>query len=178
MQVIVTSALPCEKLTKAMASLVGLRLCMVCNTGNMKQFHFGEPWQYRNRPVGQVVLHVQCPWRLERDVRTITGSADYYVPADDNTDSDWEAGEPTGHLQDQLLRDVLGLEPGVAQRDGVETSLIVLDAVSSVIGEAAVTMSYGYRLLLFPASSRLEEWRLLKPGDLDSQTEFLSGSGV
>ena len=90
-----------KELTQALASLIGLRLCMVCNTGNMKQFHFGDPWHYRGRMVGQVVLHIQCPWRLERDKQPITGSADFYVRADDNEQSDGESGSPTGHLQDQ-----------------------------------------------------------------------------
>ncbi len=178
MQVINSLPQRCETLTQALAILVGLRLCMVCNTGNMKQFHFGEPWQYKGREVGQVVLHVLCPWRLERDGRSVTGSTDYYVRADDNTEPEWEAGEPTGHLQDQLLRDALGLDPGVTPRDAIKTSVMVLDATCSIIGDVVLTMSCGHRLVIFPASSRLEEWRLLRPGDLASQTEFESGVGV
>ena len=74
-----------EEINTVLRSLVGLKLSIVRNAGNMKVLHFGDAIRIDAGLVGKYALHIQRPWRLERDGRVITGWSDYYIRADDNT---------------------------------------------------------------------------------------------
>ncbi len=149
-----------EPLAAVLACLVGQRLCIARNAGNMKNFHFGETWIEDGFTMGQFALHIQCPWRLEGGGRILTGSGDYYVRADENQDPDWEPGTHTGHRQDEILKDLLGLTSDTLP-DAEKPILTVLEARRTSFGDIELVLSFGYRLVIFPASSRGEEWRLL-----------------
>ena len=149
-----------ERFTTVLECLVGQRLCIARNAGNMKNFHFGKTWVRDGCTMGQFALHIQCPWRLEGGGRILTGSGDYYVRADENQDPDWEPGMQTGHRQDEVLKTLFGLKSD-ALPDAEKPILTVLDARSTIFGDIELVLSFGYRLVIFPASSREEEWRLL-----------------
>jgi hypothetical protein len=159
-----------------LASLVGLKLCITRNAGNMKIFHFGELQTVNDKVVGQFALHVQCPWRLERSLRILTGSSDYFTRATDNHDDQWEPGDIEGHLQDEILGGLLAADP-IRTDSGSEGQLIVSQVSNSLLGDLEVLMSGGFRLVVFPSSSQEEEWRLLRPGFPTEHLVFESGKG-
>jgi hypothetical protein len=49
----------------------------------MKNFHFGDLRKRDKSFVGRYALHIQCPWRIERAGRIVTGSVDFYERARD-----------------------------------------------------------------------------------------------
>jgi hypothetical protein len=73
---------------------------------------------------------------------------------------------PWGTYQQQILRMLLG---GVDPDTGTlvnTTDLLVVEAIEAdSLGGATISLSGGYRLVIFPSSARGEQWRLLPPGD-------------
>src|ERR1700722_6470994 len=114
--------------------------------------------------VGEYALHVQCPWRLENETRIITGNDDLYTPSkrsDQLAESfDWEKG---GSLQDEALRDLLGgYDPDTGQIVN-STNLLTVDAVQAdVAGGFCLSLSGGYRFLVFVNGTHREAWRGFK----------------
>jgi hypothetical protein len=149
-----------------MESLVGLKLTIVRNAGGTKVFHFGGPVSDKGCMVGKWALHVQCPWRLERAGRIVTGLADYYAPAEDNKDEFWDPDSAaTGHLQDQILGDLLGgFDPNTRSYLNQTDGLRVEHAACDSFGGARIDLAGGYRLVIFPVGTRGEQWRLFEPG--------------
>ena len=150
----------------ALHPLIGRKLSITFNAGNMKGIHFGELRRLPDgRLVGEYALHIQCPWRLEHDGRVITGSLDYYVRADNNSDENWEPGTVSGHLQDQILSELLGGDDETSRSNANQTQhFIATEITSDSFGGCQIELSGNYRLALFPCASRNEAWRLLEPG--------------
>ena len=102
-----------DEVKRAFAPVIGLKLSIARNAGNMKGFHFG---QIRSRPrggtMGDFALHVQCPWRIVTVGKMITGSYDYYEPADSQVDrGDWQESRPSQSLQDRHIAELFGCAP-------------------------------------------------------------------
>jgi hypothetical protein len=103
--------------------------------------------------------------RIECDGRIVTGWADYYIGADTNDNRDWEPGTVTGHLQNQILAELLhGYDNETRSYTNETDLLLVTDATSDSLGGIQVQLTGNYRIVLFPCASRGEEWRLLEPG--------------
>lgn len=145
--------------------LIGLRLSIARNAGNMKVLHFGETTRLDSGLVGQYALHIQCPWRLDSREGIVTGSDDFYVRADDNPDADWEPGTVTGHLQNQILGELLqGYDPDTRSYINSTGGFTVQSVVADRFGGFEIQLSAGYRIFAFPTGSRSEHWRLVSPG--------------
>jgi hypothetical protein len=151
---------------KALAQLVGLCLCKSRNFCATRHFYFGSVVQSRRRPSIRYTLGLECPWRIETGDQVVTGSEDYIVRADDNSDPEWEAGAPGGHLQDQKLRDFLG-EMIDGDIVAVGTQHIVQSVDADSVGGFRIGFSSGYTLATFPSTAREMEWILL-PASGDS----------
>ena len=68
-----------EQIENALNPLIGLKLSLASNTGNMRRFNFG-PLRASNEDIsGPYKLHLSCPWRIEFGDRIVTGSGDYYT---------------------------------------------------------------------------------------------------
>jgi hypothetical protein len=146
--------------------LIGLKLSRMALAEDMRTLQFGRTEaRAGGGVVGEYGLHIQCPWRLEDDRRIITGNDDLYVPYEQNeelTESfDWEKG---GSLQDRALRDLLrGYDPNTRQIVN-STDLLTVDAVQTdSAGGFCLSLSGGYKFLVFPNGTRREAWRLFKP---------------
>jgi hypothetical protein len=69
--------------------LIGLRLGIVRRAADMVVVHFGDirPHPSGDGTIGDYALHVQCPWRFDGPLGTVTGrDADHLVfpaPAED-----------------------------------------------------------------------------------------------
>jgi hypothetical protein len=57
------------------APLIGLRLSIVRRAADMLVAHFGDirPHSSGEGTVGDYAFHVQCPWRFDGPVDTVTG---------------------------------------------------------------------------------------------------------
>jgi len=163
----------------ALRQLIGLKLSIARNAGNMKVFHFGslrreEP----RRLVGEYALHISCPWRLEQNGRIITGWSDYFTRADDNDDEDWEIGCTTGHLQNQILAALLrGFDSQTRSYVNETEEFVVENVGSDQFGGLQIGMTGSYRLVILIAGSKDEYWRLLRPSSKEPQF-VVSGDGI
>jgi hypothetical protein len=153
------------EIESALKVLLGLHLSIARNAGNMKGFHFGKTTRRETGLVGQYALHIQCPWRLDSTSGVVTGSDDFYVRGDDNLDENWEPGTVTGHLQNQILAQLLGgYDQQTRSYISTEERLNVTSVRADGFGGFELELSGGYRIVVFPAGSRGEYWRLLSPG--------------
>jgi hypothetical protein len=68
-----------DQIVQTLSAIVGLPLTIARDSGNMKNFQFGKirPHPSATGTVGDFALHIQCPWRLMKNDRILTGSADY-----------------------------------------------------------------------------------------------------
>ena len=66
-----------------LSSLVGLRLSIARDAGNMKNFQFGQirPHPSGKGTVGDFALHVQCPWRFVTNHRQHSQAAHHRIEA-------------------------------------------------------------------------------------------------
>jgi hypothetical protein len=109
-------------------------------------------------------LGLECPWRVEKHDVIVAGAEDYYEKAEDNTDESWEAGTPTGHLQDQGLAELFGeLRGGYVINTG--TGFVVESVEGDRFGGIRIRMSESCTLEVFPASRSQMEWIFSPPGD-------------
>jgi hypothetical protein len=146
--------------------LIGLRLSASYRAADMRIFHFGILKPAHNRgQVGEFALHVQCPWRIECPEGILTGRYDLFEPAEmhegfEYENWDWDGNET---LQDRLITQFISVAPTV---EAVETG---------IHGSASVIMAGGYNLVLFPAGSHGEDWRIFKPGSNDEHFVISAG---
>ena len=146
--------------------LIGLKLSRVARAADMRTIQFGDTEARKNGGVvGQYALHFQCPWRLESEAGVITGSDDLYEPNEKAEQPgepfDWEKGDS---LQDRVLRDLLkGYDADTKQIVNL-TNLLTVEAVQAdSSGGFCLSLSGGYRFLVFPHGTRREAWRLFRP---------------
>jgi hypothetical protein len=143
-----------ESVREHLEPLVGLKLSASYRAADMRMFHFGETHAFDRGHVGEYALHVQCPWRIETTDRIITGRHDLFRPAEETENFDWESWDWDGNetLQDRLVSGLLA-----------KNELTVQDLATDCHGGATLKLSGGYALVLFPASSQSENWRVFKP---------------
>jgi hypothetical protein len=146
--------------------LIGLKLSRMARAADMRTIQFGDTEARKSGGVvGQYALHVQCPWRLENDAGVITGSDDLFEPyerAEQPGESfDWEKGDS---LQERVLRDLLkGYDANTKQIVNSTNLLTVETVLADSSGGFCLSLSGGYRFLVFPNSTRREAWRLFIP---------------
>ncbi len=146
--------------------LVRLRLSEASRAADMRCFHFGQLREADGRYMGEYALHVQCPWRIEGPEGLITGRLDLWEPAADSPDIDWGTWDfdEDENLQDKLIETLLR---GYDVQTGSfvdETGWLVVEAVAGdAYGGATITLSGGFRLVIFPAGTRGEDWRIFCP---------------
>src|SRR5437868_14384786 len=95
-----------KEIRESLSVLIGLRLARSVNWCATRNFYFGRADTQIEDALYTVSL--DCPWRIQRDDVILVGSEDYSERAEDNTDESWEAGMPTGHLQNQKLAELFG----------------------------------------------------------------------
>jgi hypothetical protein len=153
-----------------LSSLVGLRLSIARDAGNMKNFQFGQirPHPSGKGTVGDFALHVQCPWRFVANNRILTGSADYYESAVEGEEVNLDDRQ-SGNLQRKRLQEIFGTYDAETHSLINETdSLTVISVHTDCLGGFDLELSGGFQLQVFPDGSRTENWRFFSPGDDDS----------
>ena len=143
-----------EEIIAAFAPLVGLSFSIARRGGAMRVFHFGDIVEHEVGSSGEMALHLQCPWRLDGPLGTITGSDDIWLHRDLRARPENWSYEDGESLQDQRLSGLLG---------SYDLRVIAIDATRQ--GEVTIRFNGDYVLRLFPACSRGESWRLFRPGN-------------
>lgn len=157
-----------QKVTEALAQVVGLPLTAFRRAADMRTIQFGQLRTVERGSVGDFALHIQCPWRIEGPQGIITGRADLWHPAEEHApfDDAWDY-EKSPNLQDARM------EAWLAQ---VGPTLVVAAVDADEYGGATIALSGEYLLRLFPAGTRGEDWRLFRPGT--SHPHFVVSGGV
>lgn len=149
------------KVAQLIQQLVGSSLVRSRNFCATRHFYFSHTDVERPDKAG-FTLVVECPWRIESGQGIATGSEDYVIRADDNNDPSWEDGLPFGHLQDQKLRELMGV---IIAGDVVAPygKFVVHSAEGDAVGGFRLKLTGGCALVVFPTSSRQMEWMLTDP---------------
>ncbi len=153
-----------ESVSKALAELVGLRLVATNSICGLRCFHFGE-WEFcaegKRATYG---LQIQCAWRFQAESRVLVGSGDFLSRAEGNVDPEWEVGKPHGHLLEQKLKYLFPLHDSEYDLDCSGPKVLLVKAISvDGLGGFTVSLSSDIALVVFPTSSRDEEWALICP---------------
>jgi hypothetical protein len=164
----------------ALAPLRGLPLWAANRAATLISLQFGDRRPARAgrpREVGAYALHLQCPWRLSGTTGIIAGSADIYLPRDDDVPESEGAVLRIG----SMLVDV-ALERWVAAH---ETKPLQVQAVRvDRCGGFTLVLEQDFALEVFPDASSpphviTEQWRLLPPEADDDPKHFVMlNSGV
>lgn len=155
-----------DEIIAQLRPLVGLKLSIARRAADMRIFHFGPIQAAENGTVGEYALHIQCPWRIEGPQGIVTGSCDLCEPGEINGDIDWDTWdyEKNENLQDRLIGNLLSNYDPQTRSFINENDKLVVEAVSAdIYGGAAIMLSGGYRLVLFTAGTRGEDWRIFSP---------------
>jgi hypothetical protein len=147
----------------------------------MRVLHFGHVTveESGNRSYGEFALHIQCPWRLEGPAGILTGRSDLWAPAEQSEDIDWDSWDydKDPNLQDRRVGELLGgYDAKTRSFVNDPECLVVEDVEADDFGGVVISLSGGYRLVIFPAGSTGEDWRLLKPHS--EQEHFVVSGGM
>jgi len=131
----------------------------------MRGFHFGQIRKIEKGTTGDYVLYIQCAWRLEDPNGIVTGRSDLWEPAEIDPDMDWDNWdyEKNENLQDKQIGLLLGsYDPQARSYVNENDRLVVEEVYADAYGGATIVLTGGYRLVIFPAGSRGEDWRIFR----------------
>jgi hypothetical protein len=169
-----------HRIELALAPIHGLKLSISRNAGSMKNFQFGtiEPHPSGGM-AGQYGLHLQCPWRMVAESHILTGSGDWWVPAESGDDFDWDAWDkyrPTPSLQQKLLETLFQqYDPGTKSWMNTSDLLLVEQVTADDYGGFEMHLTGDFRLQVFPSGQNGESWRLFSPGTAAPHLVFEDG---
>ena len=148
-------------------NFVGLKITMATHAASMRGFIFGPaidapsaiPW----------VMHIQCSWRIEAGNAIITGSSDWYEPADSEalTVDEWDPAEGAS-LQEARLRELFHDQDLSKRTISNNTASLICTEYEEEPHGGVIWLTGDYVLRLFPAASRGEHWRVFRKGDTSS----------
>lgn len=169
------------KVLSKLSPLIGKQLSIARRAADMRGFHFGRIIvEAKNRSRGEFALHIQCPWHIEGPDGIVTGRSDLWEPADQDKEIDWDTWnyEDGENLQDHRVGALLkGYDPKTRSFVNETESLIVEAIDADDFGGVAISLSGGYRLVLFPSGSVGEDWRLFQPSS-DPKHFVIAGGAV
>jgi hypothetical protein len=165
------------QIAQSLQKLVALPLSIARDAGNMKNFQFGA---IRSHPsgtgtVGQYALHVQCPWRIITSNGIVTGSTDFYEPAEEEKEVVLQDAK-AGNLQQKRLGDLLQSYDASTRSWVNGTGQLVVQTVQvDEFGGFELELSGDVRLQIFPCGSRGEDWRFFAPGSEEDHLVVAGG---
>jgi len=167
-----------DQIVRQLEPLIGFQLTLARRAADLRNFQFGQVREVEGGTVGEFALHIQCPWRIEGPLGIVTGHCDLWEPVqpDDRVDPATWAYKQSENLQDARVHALLGGHDSNTRTAVNERDQLVVEAVhADDCGGAALRLSGGYRLVLFPAGTRSEDWRIFRPnGD---QPHFVIAGG-
>ena len=156
------------RVQRHLTPLVGLRLAIARLAADMRVLHFGEVRAGAGGTVGDIALHIQCPWRIEGPKGVVTGRSDLWTPspaARTKPDFDWDKWTyDDGNLQDEKIARLLGgYDPITRSHVNLTGKLKVLAVLAERLGGASISLSGGFQLVIWPAGASGEHWRIFRP---------------
>jgi hypothetical protein len=145
------------------AKLIGKVLWTCQRAAEMATFQFGQRTKRlglngKEKEVGELALHIQCPWRITSGNEIFVGSRDVYYPVDSDgrqasDDFDWDRSpNRRGELLNRLFNG--------------NRLFIVHSTELGPGGSLRIEFENGFLLEAFPDNSlSLEHWRFFSPGD-------------
>jgi len=157
-----------DEIIRHLTPLIGLRLSAARRAADLRNLQFGELRPVEGGSVGNYALHIQCPWRIDGPEGIVTGRSDLWSSPDPDEliDPDTWDYDKRENLQDVLINSLLG----------DHDRLIVESVHGDNYGGAAIHLSGGYRVVLFPAGTRGENWRIFRPGIDEPHFVVLGGT--
>jgi hypothetical protein len=154
--------------------LVGLQLSIVRRAADMLVLHFGD---IRVHPsgegtVGAYALHARCAWRFDGPGRTITGRDDLWKYAGPGQRPPNWSHEDGFSLQDLRFSKFFARDQSTRSWVNPGGRFVVTGTEQTKLGDLRVSLTEGYAILLFPAGSGSEAWRLFEPGRNDAHFVF------
>jgi len=146
--------------------LLGLKLSIARRAADLSNFQFGQICKVEGGTVGDYALHIQCSWRIEGPEDIVTGRSDLWEPAEAHQEIDWENWnyDIDENLQDKRVEALLGGYDPQTRSVVNEGDQLVVEAIQAdIYGGAMIMLSGGYRLVIFPAGTQGEDWRLFQP---------------
>lgn len=160
--------------------LIGLKLSVTRRAADLRSLQFGPIGAADKGEAIAFALHIQCPWRIEGADGIITGRSDLWEPVEVGEDFDGKAWDydSDGNLQDKRIGALFGDYDGKPARSFLNRTddLVVEDVQADPCGGASIGFSGGYKLVLFPAGSQSEDWRILRPKT--GEAHFVIRGGV
>jgi hypothetical protein len=146
--------------------LIGLRLSIVRRAADMLVLHFGDirPHSSGTGTVGAYALHVQCPWRLDGPAETVIGSGDLWDYAGPGERPEGWSYDDGLSLQDKRFAGLFARDEETRSWINHSDRFVVVAAQQTKRGEIKLDFVNRLAVLLFPASSASEAWRLFAPG--------------
>jgi hypothetical protein len=167
-----------DAVATALAPLCGLPLWGANRAGTLVSWQLGERHVARSGPVREVAtyaLHLQCPWRLSGTTGIVIGSADVFVPRDDDVpESEVVESRAGSTLVDAALR----RWPAAHAAAPLRVDAVRVDRS----GGFTLVLEQDFALETFPDASSpprviVEQWRLLQPA-IDAEHFVMLNSGV
>ena len=152
------------EMRRQLKALVGLKLSIARRAADMRVLHFGRVRRLTRGSIGQFALHIQCDWRMEGPGGIITGRDDLWtLPNGELSPKGWNY-EHGNNLQDVRLGEVLrGYDKRTRSYVNRTKQLVVEKIWASRFGDATLSLSGGYRLVISPMEATGEAWRLFVP---------------
>lgn len=168
-----------EQILDHVKLLIGLQLSYARRAADMRNFGFGKIRVIKGSFVAEYALHVQCPWRIESSQGIVTGRLDLWEPAKMLEGGEFKSWDnEQGNLQDVLIGELLGgYDSKTRTYINTTQKLFVEDVQADDFGGLCINLSDGYHLVLFPAGSRGEDWRLFIP-ESDRAHFVISGGRI
>ncbi|OJJ18319.1 hypothetical protein BKI52_26230 [marine bacterium AO1-C] len=164
-----------NKIQEILSELIGLPFTRSTRAANMECLKFGEHFRVDNGEklnIGELGLHLQCPWRIVQGDKLLIGSLDVYEPIEPNKpydpDFDWDVSG--GNLRDKKVEDLLN-----------RNQLVVQHVEVDAFGGFELIFNQGVRFQVFPANSSQDQyneyWRLLKNNSDQDEHYVMDSSG-
>ena len=176
-----------QRLSAAIAKLVGKRLSSTHHSASFRVFQFGPLKQHGGGWPGDIAIHVICPWRITINDTLLTGSGDCCFDRAGESVGDCSELAQRDSLQHRLLEEWLPRDPSkiTTNRGGSQClyaidpsiNLIVEQATLRPIGDLHIQLSGGVRIDVLITASVQDQWRLLYPGNLRRRHICVEGAG-
>jgi len=160
---------------RSLSALVGLPLWALGRAADLAWFEFGDRRTVlghlgKEKLVGDYALHIQCPWRMTRGDKIITGRGDIFCTPEESEDPtpadfDWQKGNRFDRIVAVLF-------------DHESRQFAVRGVQAGEVGSFVIELEDGYKLEVFPGDSESgEHWRFFKPYSDEPHLVF-TGTGL
>jgi len=143
------------EITKRLSVLAGLEVSGVSRAADMLTLQFGPlaPRVSRRgvtKLLGAWALHIQCPWRIESAGTIYAGKSDLSEQGNESTETAKLMYDKVTALFDGASKAAGATSPG---------GVVVLAVRADEFGGVWITLSEGFRLVIFPDGTKSEAWR-------------------